>query len=50
MSEPVRDEQRLPRLYCVHGFGQRYWVFRFGRWMNRLLDAVHVIRHGFMPS
>ena len=37
-------------LYCVHAGGERYWVYRFPRWTRRILDAIHVLRWGFMPS
>jgi len=39
-----------PRIYCAHCAGERVWLFRFPRWCNRVLDAIHVLRWGFMPS
>jgi hypothetical protein len=47
---PEVQHMTNPRLYCVYRDGERFWVFRFGRVGKRILDAIHVLRFGFMPS
>jgi hypothetical protein len=54
--ELFRLISRVEYLYDTHKRqsslrdGERFWVFRFGRVGKRILDAIHVLRFGFMPS